>query len=169
MPKILVVDDDYSSRRVVYFVLDPGFTILEAHDGWEALRLVEEERPDIVLLDVHLPLVSGPDVCARVKADPQSVETKIVMVTASDDPRDRETSQMAGADAYIVKPFRPSELRKVVDDLLAKSGKSLGATGRSRERWVYARRDAAPVLAGVVESELRYLTLRSALESRFRR
>lgn len=144
MPRVLLVDDDESSRRLVHFVLDPGCEILEACNGEDALELAVSGRPDIVLLDVRMPGLGGPETCARLKADPRTRAAKVVMVTASDDLRDQVKSRLAGADAYLVKPYRPFELATTVYDLLAASGIPLVASGRARERWLH-RHDPARV------------------------
>ena len=139
MPKVLLVDDEYYSRRLVHFVLDSSFQIFEARDGKEAIELAERELPDIILLDVRMPGMSGAEACAYLKQKSLARTAKVVMVTASDDATDRAQCLAAGADAYLIKPCRPFELAKVVTDLLAAAGVRLGPPGRAQERWIRHR------------------------------
>ncbi len=106
--KILVVDDESMVREVVerYLIRD-GYSVRGAADGSSALRLIGEEVPDLVVLDLMLPEVDGLEVCRRVRAEGN---VPIIMLTAKGEETDRIVGLSVGADDYVVKPFSPSEL-----------------------------------------------------------
>ncbi len=106
--KVLVVDDDLALAEMLGIVLrGEGFEPVFCSDGSEALRVFRESRPDIVLLDLMLPGKDGVDVCRLIRAESG---TPIVMLTAKSDTVDIVVGLEAGADDYIVKPFKPKEL-----------------------------------------------------------
>ncbi len=99
--------------------LDNGvYQIIEASDGHEALDLAREHHPDLVLLDVMLPDVSGMDVCRKIKADPDLSSTTVVMLTARAQTTDVGDAEEAGADGYFTKPFSPIALTRKVESIL---------------------------------------------------
>lgn len=106
--RVLVVDDEASLREVVaqYLALD-GFTVLQAGDGPEALRLAEAQPPDLVVLDLMLPGVDGTEVCRRLRT---RSAVPIVMLTARGEEADKLSGFDLGADDYVTKPFSPREL-----------------------------------------------------------
>lgn len=107
----MIVDDDPLVRNLLHAVLQTGqFDLVEARDGREALRLADDTIPDVIVLDVMMPGVSGIDVCAMLRADPRFERTRIVMLTARATDQDRDQGMAAGADAYFGKPFSPLEL-----------------------------------------------------------
>jgi CheY-like chemotaxis protein len=120
MPKnILVVDDNPVSRELMREVLEnPDQRVLEAENGEEAVRRVFDERPDIVLLDIQLPVFDGYEVLRRIRADPRVAETPVVALTAYAMPRDAEKAYAAGFDAYITKPIDAAALRIRVNKML---------------------------------------------------
>jgi len=95
------------------------YRVLLAQDGEEALRIARLNNPDIILLDVQLPKVTGYDVCKLIKADPAMSHTKVIMLTGMAQDYHRQKAQDVGADRYIAKPFRLDALVKTVDELLA--------------------------------------------------
>jgi two-component system response regulator MprA len=106
--KILVVEDDPDSLRLVSFFLKrAGYEVLEALDGPTALALAEREKPSLVILDWQLPMMTGLEVCKRLRA---KSHVPIVMLTAKDSVADRVEGLETGADDYVVKPFAPEEL-----------------------------------------------------------
>lgn len=106
--KVLVVDDDLALAEMLGIVLrGEGFEPVFCSDGSQALRVFRESRPDIVLLDLMLPGKDGVDVCRLIRAESG---TPIVMLTAKSDTVDVVVGLEAGADDYIVKPFKPKEL-----------------------------------------------------------
>jgi len=115
---VLVVDDEESLRLLVQITLARGpYRTVLAKDGEEGLRLAREERPDLVMLDVGLPGISGLDVCRQLRADPATRDVRIVMVSAWAAPEHRAAGLAAGADDYLPKPFRPLEFLAYLERL----------------------------------------------------
>jgi diguanylate cyclase (GGDEF)-like protein len=112
MPEtILVVDDDPDIARFVEVNLrSVGYDVLVAADGEEALTRAEEVRPDLVLLDVMMPRVDGFEVAQRLRRNPRTANTSIIMLTAKALSSDKVLGLTSGADDYIIKPFDPIEL-----------------------------------------------------------
>lgn len=119
MPSVLIVDDDPSIRKLVATTLEDvaGFELVEAADGDEALELARKEAPAIVLLDIDMPGIDGLEACRRLRAQPQTAEATVVMLTAAADEEAERAAEDAGADLFITKPFSPLELLRLVDDL----------------------------------------------------
>ena len=119
MPSVLIVDDDPSIRKLVATTLEDvaGFELVEAADGDEALELAREEAPAIVLLDIDMPGIDGFEACRRLRAEPQTADATVVMLTAAADEEAERAAEEAGADLFITKPFSPLELLRLVDDL----------------------------------------------------
>lgn len=119
MPTIMVVDDEPSIVELVRVTLeDDRVRIVVAADGGEALAVAHLERPDLILLDVNLPDLSGLEVCRRLRAEARTRSTKIVMLTAAAQRDDVERGRAAGADDYLTKPFSPVRLLTLVDTLV---------------------------------------------------
>jgi len=117
--KILVADDEVALCRLVAATLNAdNYEILEAGRGTEALVLAQSERPDLILLDVHMPELDGLEVCRRIKADEALRNTPVVMLTAASQQVDLEAGYAAGADSYLTKPFSPLELLEVIQQQL---------------------------------------------------
>ncbi len=114
---ILVCDDEPSLRELVRAVLGSDYRFIEVDDGHQALALTRELRPDLLVLDLMLPGLSGLDVLAAIRGDEQLRSLPVVVVTAwshaSADALD------AGADRFVAKPFEPDELSRAVEELLA--------------------------------------------------
>jgi two-component system chemotaxis response regulator CheY len=119
MPSVLIVDDDPSIRKLVATTLEDvaGFELVEAADGDEALELAREDAPAIVLLDIDMPGIDGFEACRRLRAQPQTADATVVMLTAAADEEAERAAEEAGADLFITKPFSPLELLRLVDDL----------------------------------------------------
>ena len=119
MRKLLIVDDEDGVRSLVRTTLDSGeFEIIEASEGSEAIDLARRHKPDLVLLDVMLPDVSGVEVCRQLKALPELASTTIVMLTARAQTSDVGEAEDAGADGYFTKPFSPIALSRKVEEVL---------------------------------------------------
>jgi two-component system, OmpR family, alkaline phosphatase synthesis response regulator PhoP len=120
---ILVVDDEPNIVRQLSFVLDRvGLRVIVASDGEDALRLVREARPKVVLLDVMMPRMNGYEVCGAIKSDPELRDTYVALLTAKSQESDREKGLAAGADEYIVKPFNPIEIAEHLKKLTRGDG-----------------------------------------------
>ena len=117
--KVLVADDEPNIVAAVEFLLQrSGYEVHVARNGDEALRLVEAHQPDLVLLDVMMPLRSGYEVCTRMRERPEWRHIKIVMLSAKG--RDAEVSKglAMGADLYVTKPFSTRDLIGKINNLL---------------------------------------------------
>lgn len=110
-PCVLVVEDEGAQREVLQYNLEAeGFDVVVADNGEDALLLVQEELPDLIVLDWMLPKVSGIEVCRQVKADPATRSTPIIMLSARSEETDRVRGLETGADDYVVKPYSVVEL-----------------------------------------------------------
>jgi len=110
-PLVLIVADEAPLVTMLRYNLErEGFAVEEAADGEEALLRIAERRPDAVLLDWMLPLVSGIEVCRQIRRAPSTRALPIIMLTARGEEGDRIRGLDSGADDYVVKPFSPSEL-----------------------------------------------------------
>jgi len=110
-PLVLVVEDEIPLLTLLRYNLEKeGFRVSEARDGEEALVVVKEQRPDLVLLDWMLPLVSGIEVCRQLRRLPETRSVPIVMLTARGEETDKVRGLDSGADDYVTKPFSPGEL-----------------------------------------------------------
>ena len=120
--RILVVDDDPSITKVVRAYLEQaGYEVLTAADGEQTLRLVRQERPELVVLDVMLPNRDGWEITRRIRADPTTAATPIILLTARVDDVDKILGLELGADDYITKPFNAREVVARVRALLRRS------------------------------------------------
>jgi len=118
--KILVADDEPNIVVALEFLLrSNGYEVLVARNGEEVLERIAQDRPDLVLLDVMMPMVSGFDVCRRIRQGSGGERIRIVMLSARG--REAEVSRglAAGADLYVVKPFSTGALLAQIDALLA--------------------------------------------------
>ena len=110
-PVVLVVEDEPAQREVLGYNLEAeGFRVAKAENGEEALLLVEEEQPDIIVLDWMLPNLSGIEVCRRIKTRPETRNTPVIMLSARSEEVDRVRGLETGADDYVVKPYSVLEL-----------------------------------------------------------
>jgi len=119
--KVLVVDDDPSIVVSLKFLMDQeGYEVFIAYDGETALELAENETPDLVLLDIMLPVIDGFKVCEEIRANPSLQSTKIVFLTAKGNEEDIARGLILGGDAYLTKPYSNKTIVATVRDLLAK-------------------------------------------------
>ncbi len=110
-PLILIVEDEPALVTLLRYNLDrEGFRVAEARDGEEALLMAREQKPDLVLLDWMLPLLSGLEVCRQLRRGPETRNVPIIMLTARGEEGDKLRGLDNGADDYVTKPFSPSEL-----------------------------------------------------------
>jgi DNA-binding response OmpR family regulator len=117
--KILIVDDEPNIVISLEFLMRrDGFEVAVAQDGEEALRIIREQRPDLVLLDVMMPKLNGFEVCKQVRGDPALTDTRIIMLTAKGRQAEVAKGLALGADGYITKPFSTRDLVVQVRSLL---------------------------------------------------
>ncbi len=122
MAKILLAEDEKQIGDMVAFKLtNSGHQVVRARDGEEALRLAAAERPELVLLDVMMPVLNGFEVLRRLKADPALQATPVIMLTAKGRERDVLAGLSAGAVDYVVKPFSLKELAARIEAALRKA------------------------------------------------
>jgi len=123
--KILIVDDDLDTLRLVGLMLQKqGYQIVAASSGPQGLELAFSEIPDLILLDVMMPLMDGYEVARQLRANEKTVSIPILMFTAKSQLDDKVTGFEAGADDYLTKPTHPTELQAHVKALLARSTKT---------------------------------------------
>lgn len=120
--RILIVEDHPTMREAMRLVLEgEGFDIDEASDGDQALAAVQAEPPDLVLLDMSIPGIPGPDVLAAMKRDPGNSKVRVIVVTATGE-EGRAAAMAGGADHYFTKPFSPIALLQAVEEVLGPEG-----------------------------------------------
>ena len=118
-PAILVVDDEPSIRTLIGAALrGQGYRVLQAADGLQALDLAARGRPDLVLLDVALPLLSGHEVLRRLRQRPATARTPVLLLSGLASPREEEQARSLGAQGVIGKPFSPAEVLQRVAQAL---------------------------------------------------
>ena len=118
-PTILICDDEPNLRELIRISLEPDYEFAEAGDGAEAIELAQRVRPDLVLLDVMMPGMSGLTVLKRLRGHPELAETPVVIVSAYAAEHDRVAAFEAGATEFVKKPFDPEALASLVESLLA--------------------------------------------------
>ncbi|HEY1266180.1 MAG TPA: response regulator [Candidatus Binatia bacterium] len=120
--KILVVEDEPDIRKLVHYNLaQERLQTVEAEDGEKALRILEREKPDLIILDLMLPGLSGLEICKRLRERPETTRIPILMLTAKASEADRVVGLEMGADDYLTKPFSPRELVARVKAILRRS------------------------------------------------
>lgn len=120
-PRVLVVDDDPIIRELVHAVLSDGrCELMVARNGREAVRIARESSPDVIVLDVMMPEMTGYDACRQIRSIPELSGTVVVMLTALDSPSAREEGMDSGADVYLTKPFSALELLSAVSEAVAR-------------------------------------------------
>jgi DNA-binding response OmpR family regulator len=122
MSRILVAEDERDIRELVGFTLRfAGFEVVLAENGAEAIERATADQPDLILLDVRMPKMSGYEVCRRLKENPSTCEIPVVFLSAKGQEREIEQGLDSGAIEYIVKPFAPDELTDRVRDILQRA------------------------------------------------
>ncbi len=119
LAKILVVDDSAMARKVVVnYLVAAHFNVVEAKDGFEALGQLEQEQPDLIVLDLIMPGMDGYQVIEKMKSSAQFKKTPIIMVTSRDSLMDKLKGKMSASDAYITKPIKNELLIEKIEQLL---------------------------------------------------
>ncbi len=124
MAKILIAEDERDIRDLVAFTLRfAGHEVFAASNGEEAVELAPKVNPDLILMDVRMPRMTGYEACKVLKADAQMKDIPVVFLSAKGQESEIQQGMEAGAEAYLLKPFAPDQLTTRVKDILAKFGK----------------------------------------------
>jgi DNA-binding response OmpR family regulator len=124
MAKILIAEDERDIRDLVAFTLRfAGYEVVPASNGEEAVELAPKENPDLILMDVRMPRMTGYDACRVLKANPQMKDIPVVFLSAKGQESEIQTGLEVGAEEYLLKPFAPDQLTERVKAILAKFGK----------------------------------------------
>jgi len=116
--KILIVEDDADIRIMMDFVLRENYDLILSEDGISGIRKAIEEKPDLILLDIYMPGMSGFEVCKNVRANPDVSSIPIIILTAGALKEEVTRGYTLGADDYVFKPFDPEELIKRIEKLI---------------------------------------------------
>jgi CheY-like chemotaxis protein len=114
---VLICDDEPALRELIRITLDGPYDIVEADDGEESLELARKVRPDVVILDMMMPRLSGLEVLTSLRQEKELSDTRVIVLTAQ--PEAREDALREGADVVMVKPFEPSQITVAVEEVLA--------------------------------------------------
>ena len=117
--RILVVEDQEDNRQILRDLLsNSGFEMIEAEDGMQALAQAAKHRPDLILMDIQLPIMDGYEATRRLKADPELKAIPIIVVTSYALSGDEDKARAAGCDAYVAKPYSPRALLAKIREYL---------------------------------------------------
>lgn len=120
--KLLTVDDSPSVRKLVEFTLKAkGFQVGSAGDGQQALELMAKEQFDAIILDINMPVMNGLEFLQKIKADDGYASIPVIMLTTEGQDEDKDKAISLGATAYIVKPFKPTQLLTILEKILPSS------------------------------------------------
>lgn len=109
--KVLLVDDESGIRRILRIFLEvERFVVLEAANAQQAYRIIEEDKPEVVILDVILFGTTGFEICEKIKSDPHSKDTYVILFTALTKESDVAEGERVGADLYLMKPLNPKDI-----------------------------------------------------------
>jgi CheY-like chemotaxis protein len=114
---VLICDDEPSLRELIRVSLDGPYEFLEADDGEQCLEVAQRARPDVVILDMMMPRLSGLEVLTALRNDKELAETRVIVLTAQ--PAARDDALREGADLVMVKPFEPEQITAAVEEVLA--------------------------------------------------
>src|SRR5512140_1054857 len=117
--RILIVEDEESLLKLESILLSSkGYNVTGVMDGKSALEEVQQNKPDLVLLDIMLPEIDGFEVCKQIKENPETCSIPVVMLSAKKSNIDLDKGKLAGADAYITKPFKSVKVIEIIEGLL---------------------------------------------------
>jgi DNA-binding response OmpR family regulator len=121
MAKIVIAEDEPDIRELIAFTLRfAGHEVITGNNGEEGYLLAQREHPDLVMLDVRMPKLTGYEACKRIKADPELASTPVLFLSAKGQENEIEQGMAAGAEDYLLKPFAPDQLVERVKQVLAK-------------------------------------------------
>lgn len=114
---VLICDDESSLRELIRISLDGPYSFAEADDGEKSLEIARRLRPDVIILDMMMPRLSGLEVLSEIRSDAELAATAVIVLTAQ--PSTKEEALRCGADIVMVKPFEPEEITAAVEEVLA--------------------------------------------------
>jgi len=139
--KILVIKDDPISLRLIEYTLHKeGYQVLRAKNGLEGISKAQSEEPDLIILDIMLPDIDGFEVCHRLRANSQTAQLPILVLSAKAQEIDKAIGLKAGADDYITKPAAPSEIVSRVETLLTRKSAARSKLRRFQRWFSWARK-----------------------------
>jgi CheY-like chemotaxis protein len=134
MKKILVAEDNAVNRELLRELLEmQGYEIFEACDGQEALTMIEKIKPDLLVLDLGMPVLDGFGAIARIRANPATASLPVLAATAYAMRGDREKTLAAGFDGYLSKPINPAALKVEIDRMIGLSGERKASSAKAGE------------------------------------
>ena len=116
---LFLVGSDKTAGWMTSLLQMKGYRALGISNGLDALRKVQEEKPDLLIIDTFLPGLDGFEICHRLRLVPQTANIPVIIISSRPDSNDRQTAQNVGANAYLAKPFKASELMNTITSLLA--------------------------------------------------
>ncbi|MEZ0396469.1 MAG: response regulator [Anaerolineales bacterium] len=124
MAKILIAEDERDIRDLITFTLRfAGYEVVAASNGEEAVSLAQQEKPDLILMDVRMPRMTGYEACAAIKADPALQDIPVMFLSAKGQEAEIQAGLSAGATEYLLKPFAPDQLTARIQTILAQHKK----------------------------------------------
>ena len=116
--KILIVEDEHHVSNLIKITIEDNFEIKQAYDGEQALKMIPEFKPDLIILDIMMPKMNGYEVCNKLKSDSETSDITILMLTAKSQSQDVQDGLSLGADFYFTKPFDPIDLLENIKNIL---------------------------------------------------
>src|SRR5512137_2164427 len=124
MTRILIAEDERDIRDLITFTLRyAGYEVLAVSNGEEAVKMAQQETPDLVLMDVRMPRMTGYEACAAMKADPKWKDVPVIFLSAKGQDAEIQTGLQSCAEEYLLKPFAPDQLIKRIQTIMQKYGK----------------------------------------------
>ncbi len=124
MTKIVIAEDEPDIRDLITFTLRfAGFEVVAGANGEEGYELAKREKPDLVMMDVRMPKMTGYEACRKIKADPEIAHIPVIFLSAKGQESEIQTGLDAGAEEYLLKPFAPGDLTERIRAVLAKYNK----------------------------------------------
>jgi DNA-binding response OmpR family regulator len=124
MPKILIAEDECDIRDLITYTLRfANYDVIAVSNGEEAVTMARQEVPDLILMDVRMPLMTGYEACAAIRAEPNLKDIPIIFLSARGQDSEIQAGLQAGAVEYLLKPFAPNQLTARIQTILAKYGK----------------------------------------------
>ena len=125
MAKIVIAEDEPDIRDLITFTLRfAGYEVIAGSNGEEGYTLTKQEKPDLVMMDVRMPKLTGYEACKRIKADPELAHIPVIFLSAKGQESEISSGLEAGAEEYLLKPFAPDQLTEQIRSVLAKYGKT---------------------------------------------